>query len=364
MIWIKDRDVMSFSDPLTFLILGTRGSGKSTLIETMAEYHLQRGQKILDLFGSRDGEGLGWLRSEWVKDRRVLLIHGNNTDIESSWNSKPIGKVSLNDIEDNDMLISASTLYSDPDTEFLGVAGLTDLMYKRTSWRTIVFCLVREASNLYYSRLKVTRNQQLAKSQEIYLLREARHMGISMGMDTLKFTSVDLDVRSVCDFLFFKSLGLLGLPRDLEWLYGYVEPSTMRRMDKSNFVVVSKSSAAGLGSFSPLPWHKKEREDMMKILDITAEHGTPQREAKYIGHGQQDVSDSEHLAMVEASMSGSSFGKIHREGGRSLSTVSRQLNDHDEDVRRVGACIRCTRMKAAAATKILLGMAAKAQNHS
>jgi len=68
-LWVKGWDHVSFLSPLVMLILGTRGSGKSSLLETFGGYYLQKNHKILDLFGSRDGESLGWLRSSWIKDR-------------------------------------------------------------------------------------------------------------------------------------------------------------------------------------------------------------------------------------------------------------------------------------------------------
>lgn len=101
---------------------------------------------------------------------------------------------------------------------------------------------MREASNLYYSRLKVSRNQVMAKSEIIYLIREARHMGVAMALDTLKFTSIDLDVRITIDYLFFKSLELLGRPSDLEWLYGFYNPTVIRNMSLENFMVLTKNS--------------------------------------------------------------------------------------------------------------------------
>ena len=49
----------------TFLVLGIRGAGKSSWLESLAEYYLGKDiGSVVDLFGSRDGEGLAWLRSE------------------------------------------------------------------------------------------------------------------------------------------------------------------------------------------------------------------------------------------------------------------------------------------------------------
>jgi len=62
------------------------------------------------------------------------------------------------------------------DQEFLYAAKLTDLLYKRLHYKRLVHLIVREAANFYYSRLKVSDSQTFAKSQMIYLIREARHV--------------------------------------------------------------------------------------------------------------------------------------------------------------------------------------------
>ena len=60
--WLKGQKKINYRDPNIFYILGRRGSGKSAFLENLAYQHLQNGCKILDLFGSKDGEGLAWLQ--------------------------------------------------------------------------------------------------------------------------------------------------------------------------------------------------------------------------------------------------------------------------------------------------------------
>lgn len=246
-VWVRGRSRIRYTRPNTFFVLGFRGCGKSSLLEHIGEKYLLKGHKILDLFGSRDGENLAWCRSPWAENKKILLIHGDNSDVDASFKTKRVNQVSLRDFDNYDILISSSPLYSSPDEEFRQVDRLTNLVYGRLSWNKIVYMIVREASNLYYSRLKVSRNQLIAKSEMIYLIREARHMGVAMGLDTLKFTSIDLDVRVVIDNLFLKSQGLLGLPSDLDWLYGYFNPPVVSNMPKANFLILTKDSSLGFG---------------------------------------------------------------------------------------------------------------------
>jgi len=152
---MRGNENLSFNRPHTYYVLGIRGAGKSSLLEHIAELHLERGHAILDLFGSRDGEGLAWLRSPWAEEKRILLYHGDNADVSAPYDTKKVSEASLSDLNDYDILISASPLYSSPSDEFLQVNRLTNLLYQRLSWRRLVYVIVREAANLYYSRLKV-----------------------------------------------------------------------------------------------------------------------------------------------------------------------------------------------------------------
>ena len=61
--WIKGKDDFDFLRDYVYMILGVRGSGKSSFLENLGIHYLSKGAVILDLFGSRDGEGLAWLRS-------------------------------------------------------------------------------------------------------------------------------------------------------------------------------------------------------------------------------------------------------------------------------------------------------------
>jgi energy-coupling factor transporter ATP-binding protein EcfA2 len=341
--WIRGGERIDFSCPNVFLTLGTRGTGKSSLLEHIAELYLQEGHVILDLFGSRDGEGLAWLRSPWAQDRRVLLICGDNADLICSYPFKRISQIRLSDLEGNDILISASPLYSSPTDEFTQVNQLINLLYKRLHWKRLVNVVVREAANLFYSRLKVSDNQVAAKSDATYLIRESRHMGLSMSIDTLKFTSVDIDIRSVADYLILKSQGVTGLPDDLSFLYGFIEPHVFRKMPPGNFVIMSRQGSIGVGAFSEIPWHKQEREDLLRSLDIRIEHS---EELKY---GEErgtfkTIGDEEHTEILKLYLNNKlSMGKIASLKDRSPASVKGQIDRHNEAIKRVGFCSVCKR---------------------
>jgi hypothetical protein len=340
--WIRGGERISFNRPSTWFVLGVRGEGKSSLLEHLAELHLKGGHAVLDLFGSRDGEGLAWLRSPYAQEK-ILLLHGDNADVTAPVDTKPVGKVRLSDFEDYDIVISSSPLYSSPSDEFTQVARLTDLLYKRLSWKRLIFCITREAANLYYSRLRVAENQINAKAEMTYLIREARHMGIAMGLDTLKFTSIDLDIRSVIDYMIMKSQGVTGLPDDLSFLYGFIEPHVFRKMPPGNFVLMTRTGSIGLEAFPELPWHKQERENILRVLGITVEHGEDLKYGEEKGTFKT-IGDEEHVELVKLYLNEKlSMDKIHKLKDRSPATVKNQLDKHNEAIKRVGFCSVCKR---------------------
>jgi hypothetical protein len=271
--WIRGNDNVNFSKPNVYFCLGIRGSGKSSLLEHIGEAYLNEGNSIFDLFGSRDGEALAWLRSPHAKDKKILLLKGENVDVKSSFPVKVADKVTLQDFENNDIVISTSPFYLNADQEFTYAASLTDLLYKRMYHKRLIYLIAREAANFYYSRLKVSDNQIYAKSQMVYLIREARHMGLALGLDSIRYYAIDIDIRSLADYLLLKSQGVQGLTRDLKWLYSYIHAGLIRNMSPERFILVSHSGAVGYGVFDFPPWHKMERENILNSVGVKVEYG-------------------------------------------------------------------------------------------
>lgn len=107
-----------------------------------------------------------------------------------------------------------------------------------THWLRLIYMIVREVANLYFSHSKIVANQTLAKSEMVYLIREARHAGVALGLDALRFTAIDIDIRSISDYLILAQ-GLQGLSRDLYWLYSIFKPHMIQNMPKKNLDHIS-----------------------------------------------------------------------------------------------------------------------------
>ena len=94
-LWARGNDTVKLNRPSTWFCLGVRGSGKSSFLEHVACQYLKEDAVVFDLFGSRDGEGLAWLRSPYAKDKKILLLHGDNVDVDASFPVKSVESVKL-----------------------------------------------------------------------------------------------------------------------------------------------------------------------------------------------------------------------------------------------------------------------------
>ena len=353
-LWVRGNDSIRFDRPHTWFCLGLRGTGKSSILEHLGENYLNEGHVVFDLFGSRDGEGLAWLRSSYAEKQKILLIRGENVDVDCSFPVKSVENVSLRDFEENDIVVSSSPLYVNVDQEFLAAAKLTDLLYKRLHYKRMVFLICREAANFYYSRLKVSDSQIFAKSQMIYLIREARHMGLALGLDSIRYYAIDIDIRNLADYLILKSQGVQGLASDLQWLYSYFNPSTVRNMPPQYFVMISKTGALGLGEFLYPEWHKKEKENILSNVGIKVEYGEQTFDGEYKGTFRT-VGDKEHAEIVRLYVEEElGFNKIAEVLGRSSRTPLTQIQKHNKAVERSGFCTSCRRLKSKYENKIAL----------
>lgn len=340
-------DKLNFHRPSSFLVYGVRGSGKSSLLETIGMEYLNRESHVLDLFGSRDGESLAWLRAPITQDKKVLLLHGPNSDVACSWDTKPVTKYSLSDIRNYDLIISSSPLYDSIDTEYGQINNVLDLCYKRFEWKKPSFILIREAANLLYSRMKISSDQAQAKNMMTYFCREARHTGWGLGIDTLKLTSIDVDIRILMDYFFIKTPGVAGIPSDLSFLYKIYDPLKLQRMPVQYFLLLTRMGSHGFGTFEYPDWHKEEGEAILKSLGIDVEHGERLEPSK----PDHRVGDLQHVTICNLRLDGMSYRKIGDDQKISSGTAYNHVRDHNRDIDRQGACPRCSRAKSELATE-------------
>jgi hypothetical protein len=201
----------------------------------------------------------------------------------------------------------------------------------------------REASNFFYSRLKVSDNQLFAKSEMTYLLRESRHMGVSLGLDSIRSYAIDIDIRQLSDYMILKSQGVQGLSRELKWLYSYIDSGVLRTLSPDKFFVITKNGSIGAGRFPEVKWHKQERENILEACGISREVGEIMHEAQNKGTFKT-VSDKEHKQIIERYGEGNiSMVDLGKEMERSSRTISMHVDAHNTQVDKAGFCGVCKR---------------------
>jgi len=350
--WLYGNHNISFNKPYSWMCLGVRGSGKSALLEHLAEQYLAEGHTVLDLFGARSAEGLAWLRSKHAKEKNILVLTAENC-VASVPNAsvKPYTQLELEDFDRYSIIINSCIFYPNIDSEFEAVNSIIDLLWRRRRWTRLIYVLCREAANLVYARMKIAETQSLAKSFMSYWLREARHNGCCLGLDSQRFMSVDVDIRALLDFLFLKALGAGGLSRDLWFVYRYVQPSWLQYAKPNQFAVVTRRGDVGVGVFPLPPWHAREGEDIAFKLGVrVAFEEAPE---KPLDRGRfKTVGDAEHSVIV-ASYVEEPYGmvKLAKRLGRSPATINNVINEHNSSVEKLGYCPACRRVKGAYAEK-------------
>jgi len=208
------------------------------------------------------------------------------------------------------------------------------------------YIVIREAANLLYSRMKISKDQSMAKNQMVYFIREARHTGWALGIDTLKFTSIDIDIRVTIDYMFIKKPGIAGIPDDLRFLYKKYDPLKLQRIPNKNFLLVTSQGSYGQGSFDYPEWHKREGEAMCRILGIEVEHG----ESIVDSTPDSKIGDFQHVTICTLRLDGESYHKIGASETISSGTAFNHVKDHNREIERSGSCSRCVRAKAEIAT--------------
>lgn len=344
--WIQGYQDISWNKTYTWLVIGVRGAGKSAFLEHLAEQHLEHGNCVLDLFAARSGENLAWLRSKWAGEKRILLLSAENAKIQAKGNFdvKTASSLSLSDFEDYDIIINSCVFYPSIDAEFEAVNNIIDRLWQRRRWKRLVFVICREAANIVYSRMKIAESQTLAKTFLAYWLRESRHTGCSIALDSQRFMALDVDIRSLIDFLVFKAQGALGLPRDLHFIYSYIEPAWLQYAKPNEFCMLTRRGDVAIGVFPQPEWHAKEGEDVPGKLGLKVLFEEQPEEGRFRG-AYKTIGDQEHASIIKDYIEGLSMKNIAEKLGRSTASIKNQIDRHNQDIAKIGYCPKCRHAK-------------------
>lgn len=329
--WLRGQENINYKRPNTYLCVGMRGSGKSSLLETIAS----RYPKVIDLFGSKDNESLAWCKPN-SPFHDVLFIIGRNIVVSSQWPTVCIENLEMKHFEPHQVILTTHAFYNTTNEYFTALQKITTLLWdKRTFWTDPWLVIIREAANWIYSRLQIVKDSNMAKADFIQTLREARHSGIAVGVDTIRWTNIDKEVRDISDYIFMKRVGSIGLPKDLHFVYRFISPPGLMHMKPAVFVLLSSQGNMAVGKFQYPEWHKAEQENILFKLDI---------DIQYCGQSKErlsNVSMMEHVQIIETYCEQKSMHKTAAVLRRSTSTIQAQSALHNKTIAEVGYCIEC-----------------------
>ena len=345
--WKRGREKIDWRKPRIFLNLGKKDSGKSAFGETC----ILRYPKIVDLFGSRDNENLCWCRDNSPIDD-ILLITGENVDLDCSWDTISVDNLTWAKMDKYELITTANAFYHDQDARFASMERIIDQFWSRTEWKDPVGVQIREASSFLYSRIRQGIRMKDAKADFIYFQREMRHFGYSLIIDTIRWTSIDKEMRDLADYLIIKRVGHQGLPKDIRWLYNWVDPMSLAGLSSKYFLILTERASIGFG-MSELPvFHKEEGVDLVKELGIQITKG-----ARVEASTMQQVGDREHLRIIELYSNQEeervSMESIAKTVHRSSATVYRHISKHNNTIENLGVCPTCQKLGSDLAKTIL-----------
>lgn len=343
---IRDFFEWEWDQARRYLLLGNANTGKSNTLENLAWHH----PHILDIHGSKDNEGLCWIRKSSGLDD-ALLISGDNTDLKCSWPTKHVSDVTIEDIDEHEIVIAAHSFFSSSEVKNRNLEHVTEQLDNRLSFRpgNIIFMVMRETNNILYSRLSRGVGEKQAKADLLEFIRELRHFGVSVGADMLQWTGTDRSFRDIADYMIFKNVGEKGLPQDKRFLYSFIAPAGFRKLKKNQAIILkSGGEIAALMHIPLLPFHKEEGVNLLEELGIEIEHGEAM-----IDSTTQKIGDKEHSEIIKKYLELGTMKKVSESLNRNKGTISDHVHSHDAEIKKFGACSRCAKSDKDLAMKLI-----------
>ena len=360
--------------PRRFYGLGDVDSGKSVFSEVLGSFYMKYGHQLFDLWASLDCENLGWLRTgtsslsdgtpkdcPYNRGAKILLTHGPSVELvfdKKSYETKITSQVSDADFDYYDFIITTPRFYPliDWDERYAEMAlVIRRLMTFRDAYKRIIFTIIREASEILYSRLKSWESTETTKAQIIQLLNKSRHAGLAFWMDNQKYTDLDKSARDAADYKIFKRLDHHWFPSDVEWVKNFIDPSKMVSIDNDQFAVIARDGGVFIGRNNYPPWHKTEEESLLKELGIRILYKESPHLSELKG-GKLILGDAEHSELVRLCieerqnlpaikvLTDHRYHELGLKTHISTETIARHLRWHDESVSgRDKSCDRCRR---------------------
>lgn len=355
-------DASVFEKPRICFVAGDRDSGKGVFQEQLGRGYLERGSRIVDLWGAPDNEQLAWLRDScpFSHKSKILLFHGPSVELtfdKRSYETKIASKVTAEDFETYDMILTSPRFFPliDWSERYSEMSLLIRrLLTFRDHYRELTYVIAREASEILYSRMKAWSNIEEVKAQIIQMVNKCRHAGISMSVDTQRLLDVDKAMRDASDFKIFKRLDYNWFPYDIKWASRYIREEKMVALRPNQFVIIARDGSTGEGTVEYVPWHKQEKEDLLGELGIHVFYKEAPIPDELKG-GIITIGDVTHSEIIRLRLEEhlsitvikNIFDKKYADMGLhtriSHETLGRHLKWHQIDIENSKICQRCRR---------------------
>lgn len=340
------RNCKENRETIRILNMGIQGAGKSSLLEVFSV----RFKKVVDLFGSVDGESLCWCKPEFeafFKEKygtkpKILLIHAEQKKVACKWDTITLKDLTLADIEEHDITTTTQMFHSTLPDYYAAIGDILSIIEKRIFWDDPWSLTIREAGDWGRARTKVVKDDEGAKQDLIRFYRQNRHHGLAVLMDTLRWTNIDKEIRDLSNYICIKKIGIQMLPKDLRFLYRYWNPRSLMKLPNQLFGLITDNRSIGVGKFDYPTWHKSTKENILKSTGIEImDQETGERTNKH----NYNIGDLDHAEIIEKYMQLKSVGKVATELVRSKSTISSHISQHNRFVQKKQECPKCRNAK-------------------
>lgn len=272
--WLRGYEKLRWNQPSTHWAIGLRHTGKSSLLEAICTNYAETDRStIFDLYSASDNEGLTWLRSPY---NQTLLIVGKDAKITSHNNSiawRRINEFTLEEAEQYQTVIAVPKLFRTEYEQYSALSYITRKLSERDSFNKVNVLIIREAGEYIRSRVVTgeAKNHLKAIFDFIHLHNQAAHSGLAVCLDSLRALAIDISVREITNYVYFKQIGSRAIPKDIYHLLRHIMPHLLRRLPKEAFILLTEKDNIAIGRFNPVPWHIRKGEGLMKNLGIQVE---------------------------------------------------------------------------------------------
>ena len=321
--------------PLRYVANGISGAGKSELIRNVSAHF----PKMVGLYGSADDETLADLRAFDYRNKvgarigknlenweRGLIIGPSTTSVASSYDYVTYDDLTLHDIENHGVIVCPRRVYPSIRSFFRATEHIVDVLQQREDERPVWFLKILEAANVLYARTTIGHVRAAdAKAYLIFLQRELRHSGLALGVDSQYSVSMDKEIRTNAEYTFWKNMGSDKIPKDVNWMQGWVTPDGFAGMYPNEFVCKDKWGGIYLGTAKMPPWYRRHREKLYETLGIKRDVG----EASLVDELPDDNTDIElHQEIVKAYVKMRTLKGTARESGHDRDTCRSHIESH------------------------------------